>query len=389
MAAVFFTAVAAVVPARAAIVMSVTDEATEERRGDDFVAQVQPLATYLKEALGTEVTVVFSQNLTQELQRTRSGIYGILLGPAHVIGSALRYGYVPVASFSGEERMVFVVPADSPIKSLADAKEKRVGLPAQDSLATYLANGEFNALGWQPKTYFAETHNYRLHDIVLHAVDYGMVDIGVVRERVAKAWLAKSNGRVVYETKPVPSLGVAVKSTLDKALQDKVHDALLSPKPQLRPMLARFVAQNHLGELQPMTVENYKYVSTLGYFTPTVLPGAKIVSAEEAYDLMRSGSTLYDVRTDREYREKHCKGAILMPYTEHSHKEVAFDMDQDEFDLEKIVKDKSAPLIMSCNGGECWKSYKASAWALKRGYSNVSWFRGGFPECRAKGLATD
>ena len=50
------------------------------------------------------------------------------------------------------------------------------------------------------------------------------------------------------------------------------------------------------------------------------------------------------------------------------------------------MKDKNAPLIFACNGGECWKSYKASVWAANQGYRNVYWFRGGFPEWKAKDL---
>jgi rhodanese-related sulfurtransferase len=80
------------------------------------------------------------------------------------------------------------------------------------------------------------------------------------------------------------------------------------------------------------------------------------------------------------------KGALLLPYVEKSKKEVGYDMTQDEFKLAEAAKDKNAQLIFACNGGECWKSYKASLWAQKQGYRNVHWFRGGFPECKAKNL---
>lgn len=369
-------------PVRAGLVISVTNEASEEARGADFVAQFLPLVNHLKAALHTEVTMVFSQNLTQELQKTRSGTYALLLGPAHVVGSALRYGYEPVGSFAGEERMQFIVPAHSPIKSLEEAQGKRLGLPASDSLATYLAMGEFNARGWTTSR-FKEVRNFRLHEIVLHSLEIGVTDIGVVDERAAKKWLAKNEGRVIFETKAVPSLGIAVQSSLDKDMQAKIRDALLKGS---RPALAHVAAVNNLGELRPMARESYNYVSTLGYFTPTVLAGVKIVTAEEAQALVKKGATFFDVRTDREYREKHCKDAILLPYVEKSKKEVGFDMGQDEFKLTEAAKDKSAPLVFACNGAECWKSYKASVWAHRHGYTNVHWFRGGLPEWRAKGL---
>jgi rhodanese-related sulfurtransferase len=82
----------------------------------------------------------------------------------------------------------------------------------------------------------------------------------------------------------------------------------------------------------------------------------------------------------------HVKGAISVPYKEKSSKEVGFDMSKDDFRIAEVVKDKNAPLIFACNGGECWKSYKATVWAQKEGFRNIYWFRGGFPEWKAKKL---
>lgn len=370
--------------AHAAIVMSVTNEVREESSGADFLVQFLPLANYLRDATGTDVRMVFSQNLTQELQRTRTGHYGLLLGPAHVIGSALRHGYEPIASFPGEEKMVFLVKAASPIKTIDDIKGAKIALPAADSLATYLALGEFNARGWAVKTHFQEVRHHRFHEVVLWTLELDQADVATVEKRIAQKWLEKNQGRVLFETRPVPALGIAVSASLDKALQARIREALLSPNTK-RASYTQVAALN-IAELKPMTKDSYAYVSTLGYFTPTVLSGIKVVTAEEVQELMRRGATFYDVRVEREYREKHCKGATSLPYVEKSKKEVAFDMSQDEFKLAEAAKDKNAPLIFACNGGECWKSYKASVWAQKQGYKNVHWFRGGFPECKEKGL---
>lgn len=78
-----------------------------------------------------------------------------------------------------------------------------------------------------------------------------------------------------------------------------------------------------------------------------------------------------------------------MPYKEKSAKAADFDASQDSFDVSKLPSDKNAPLVIYCNSGECWKSYKASVAALKAGYKKVYWFRGGFPEWKAKGYAVE
>ena len=119
--------------------------------------------------------------------------------------------------------------------------------------------------------------------------------------------------------------------------------------------------------------------------TPTSLAGVKVVSAEEAKQLQDSGVPLIDTR---EYAPKTVKGALTVPYKERSTREEGFDPSHDEFDLSKLPADKGAAMVFFCNAGECWKSYKASLAALKAGYSNIHWMRGGFPEWSAKGLPT-
>lgn len=122
--------------------------------------------------------------------------------------------------------------------------------------------------------------------------------------------------------------------------------------------------------------------------TPTALAGVKNVSAEEVKKLMDGGVPVIDTRVAAEYAEKTIKGAINVPYKEKSAKDVGFDAGQDQFDLSKLPANKAAPLVLFCNAGECWKSYKASVVAQKAGYTKINWFRGGFPEWTGKGLPT-
>jgi ABC-type phosphate/phosphonate transport system substrate-binding protein/rhodanese-related sulfurtransferase len=364
--------------------MSVTQEASEEARIVDMMEAYAPLASYLSEVTGVEIKLAYSRNMTEELRRTRTGSVGIMVGPAHMIGSALRHGFEPVGTFSGSEKMAFVEPEGSAIKSLDDEKGKRLGLPSADSLATYLALGEFNSKGLHAKTYFGQIKNYKSHDVTLYALGMGAVDVAVADYRLAQTWLAANKGRMIYETTSVPSSGIAVNSALDLKVRQKIRDALLTPN-RKRPSYAK-LASLGITTVAAATEADYRYVSTLGYFTPAVLPGIRIVTAEEVLDLRGKGVVLYDVLIEREYHEKHIKGAISLPYGEKSTKEVGFDPSLDTFKLTDVVEDKNTPLIFACNGEECWKSYKASVWAQRAGYANVYWFRGGFPAWKEKNL---
>jgi rhodanese-related sulfurtransferase len=120
--------------------------------------------------------------------------------------------------------------------------------------------------------------------------------------------------------------------------------------------------------------------------TPESISGVTVVTAEKAKAMADSGVLIVDTRVANEYVEQHIKGAISIPYKEKSDKSVHFDARQDSFDLEKLPTDKNTSVIFYCNAGECWKSYKSSVVAVKDGYKNVYWLRGGIPEWKSKSL---
>lgn len=122
---------------------------------------------------------------------------------------------------------------------------------------------------------------------------------------------------------------------------------------------------------------------------PATLAGGSVVNAEQAKAAVDKGAPVFDVRTANEFAEGHIKGAKLVAYKEKSAKEASFDASKDEFDLSKLPADKSAPLVLYCNGLDCWKSYKASVVAIKAGYKKVLWLRGGFPEWKSKGYPVE
>jgi len=382
LAAASFIAIAAI-PA-GPIKASVSGEAREEVSTALFLDRYKSLTDYVAAASGIGIKLNFGRDLSRELQRTRSGGYDLIIGPAHVIGTAVRYGYEPVARFPGEEIAVFVASEASGVTSLETAQGKRLAMPPADSLATYLARGELNAKGVTAKTFFAKIHEYRYHEAALMALEFGQADVAVADRRLAEQWLKSNKGRILFETKSAPATGVAVLASLDGEAKERIRSAFLAPNPKA--LASVQVAAADVKNMQRITVADYEYVSTLGYFTPRVLDGAKIITAEEAAALMQKGVPIYDTRNKAEYDDRHIKGAKSLPYGEKSHKEVGFDAKQDKFDLAQLSQDRNAPVIFACNGAECWKSYKASVVAIAAGYKQVYWLRGGFPEWKAKGL---
>lgn len=384
--ALVLTGLAAVPAAAAPLKVSISAEPREELSTATFMDRYRTLATYVGSATGADVKVSFGRDLTRELQRTRSRGTDLMIGPAHVIGSAVRYGYEPVARYPGEEVAVFIASAASGITSIEQAKGKRLALPPADSLATYLARGEMNARGVQAKSHFKEIREFRYHEAALLALEFGQAELAVADRRLAEEWIARNKGRILFETRGAPTTGVAVLSTLDAKTKDRIRSAFLSPN--ARTLASVDLAGLDVRRMQPITVKEYEYVSTLGYFTPRVLAGATIVSADEVIALMKKGAVLYDTRSEDEYRDKHIRGAKWLPYGEKSAKEVGFDFVKDRFDVARAGS-KDAPVIFACNGAECWKSYKSCVAAVKAGYTQVYWFRGGFPEWVARGYPVE
>jgi rhodanese-related sulfurtransferase len=119
---------------------------------------------------------------------------------------------------------------------------------------------------------------------------------------------------------------------------------------------------------------------------PTVVAGAKVVTAEDVIKLAGAGALVVDARIASEYADGHIKGAINVPYRERSTKDSSFNAGDDDFNIARLPPNKGAPIVIYCNGPDCWKSFKASTAAVKAGYTNVYWYREGFPNWKSKAL---
>ncbi len=350
----------------------------EQSRHATYMAISAAVNEALREVRAGETSTVMSTDATADLSGTRAQLSDIYVAPAHVVGSALRHGYVPLAGSPQAVQAVMVALASSQVGNLAQAQGRRLGLPLQDSVVTYLVRGELNAANTSLKTHFRSVKNLRYQDALLVCLQIRECDVVGVERAVFERW--KAAGEPVQsflESKPVPGISVAVKQSLAGTPAMKA----------LQPVLLRTLATPNLarnGFEKPVAIEKreFDYVSTLGYFTPRQLPGATVVDAVNVARLMTEGAVYFDTRTEAEFKAGHVPGAQWLPYVEKSAKETDYDSKLDSFDTSKLPADKAAPLVFACNGAECWKSYKASHAAIKAGHSKVHWFRGGLPEWR-------
>lgn len=115
--------------------------------------------------------------------------------------------------------------------------------------------------------------------------------------------------------------------------------------------------------------------------TPTALKGGQIINAKAAKQLADTkGAMFFDMRSAINYGKGHLPDAKALPYRENSDFTVDFDAGKDQFDIKALPTDKSAKIVFYSDGPQGWKSYKASVLAIKDGYTNVHYFRGGTDE---------
>ena len=108
---------------------------------------------------------------------------------------------------------------------------------------------------------------------------------------------------------------------------------------------------------------------------PLQIEGAETVSVDEAKALFDQGALFIDPRGDADFDAGRIPGAVHLPLSgvlsESSLAEVA---------------GKDETLVFYCNGIKCGVSGEACAKAVAWGYTNVRYFREGFPGWEAAGL---
>ncbi|MEO8751216.1 MAG: rhodanese-like domain-containing protein [Casimicrobiaceae bacterium] len=333
----------------------------------------------LARVTGQAVQTFKSQDLGDVMRSTRTGEYDIYIAPAHVAASALAHKYTLIGSTEADD--IYELASRPALKAPGDLKGGKLYLTQQDSVGAYMARGMLNESGQSLKM-FQQVFYRNTSGAGLFAIDAGLVDATVAKRPDIESWVQSKNSKVavMLSSRPVPGgMSVVVKNDLPEATRKKLEAWFLSPAGQL----------SGIGKISHHSdPANYKYVASLGNWTPSQLPGATVVTAPEVAALRDKGVPIIDVRIAKEFHEKHIRGAILIPYGEKSLKDVAFDPAVDDWaGPDKLDREK--PVIFHCNGPECWKSYKAAKVALAKGFKTVYWFRGGFPEWESRGLPVD
>ena len=108
--------------------------------------------------------------------------------------------------------------------------------------------------------------------------------------------------------------------------------------------------------------------------SPMTVEGATTIDTAKARELFDQEVAFVDVRKDSDWDAGRVPGAI--------HIELKKVYSADSLGAEVT---KAEPLVLYCNGASCMRSSEASAKAVEWGWSNVYYYRDGFPAWKAAG----
>ena len=124
------------------------------------------------------------------------------------------------------------------------------------------------------------------------------------------------------------------------------------------------------------------FMSTVAYaaseVSPMVVEGAKTVSASEAKALFDEGIAFVDVRKNSDWEAGRIPDAIHIELKKvYSAETLGAEVGKDE------------KVVIYCNGEKCMRSSQAAQKAVEWGFSQVFYFRDGFPAWKAAGYAVE
>jgi len=118
--------------------------------------------------------------------------------------------------------------------------------------------------------------------------------------------------------------------------------------------------------------------------TPASIPGGRLVTTQELVQLVQSGQPylLFDVLGSGQTMP----GAIsVLPASQPGDFNDQVSQQLGQFLGQVTQGNRQVPMIFYCASVQCWMSYNAALRAIKLGYSNVLWYRGGLETWQAIG----
>lgn len=213
-----------------ALVFAVNEGVTYRVPNEEIRGRYAAIAADLSKLLKQPVTV----EPVADYPSLRSGLaaknYDLaMVHPAHLSIKAIKEsGYKLVVVTKGYQKYQasFLVRADSPLKSLAELKTLRLGVPDEDSITAWIVRATLRDAQLDPKAMNLSYTRYQ--DAIPFGVENKLTQAGATAANgIVKAWQAQG-GKLLAQSKPVPIKHIIASPSLSAEQVEKVREYLIS-----------------------------------------------------------------------------------------------------------------------------------------------------------------
>lgn len=200
-----------------ALVFAINEGVTYRVSNDEIRARYTAIAADLSKLLRQPVTLEPIGHYPTLRQGLTDKAYDIaLVHPAHLSIAAMKnsgYRLVVVAKGFEKYQANFLIRADSPMKSLAELKDKRLGAPDEDSITSWMVRATLRDAKLDLKNINMTYTRYQ--DAVPFFVENHLTHVGATAANsVIKEWKDKG-GKVLAQSKTVPIKHVIASASLN------------------------------------------------------------------------------------------------------------------------------------------------------------------------------
>src|SRR3982751_144254 len=181
--------------------------------GDVVLAASLAPAQALTRATGQRTTIAQTSTMAEVMRASRTVENEVIIAPAHVTASAILHAYQLLAT-SGQEQ-VYALVVKNDIDKVEKLSGKRLYLPQQDSLRSYVAKGLLTEMGAKLPQFSKVTYG-NTSGGGLVALSFDMADVTVADEAPAQEWIASHPGqaRIPKTMRPAPrGMNIVVRKT--------------------------------------------------------------------------------------------------------------------------------------------------------------------------------
>src|SRR6266513_1622417 len=214
---------------QARVVFGISEGASGNLTATDIVFRYEELKPVVEKALGAPVILVAVRNAKELRNGVATGAYTLVMArPADALAEAVRdHRYQAVVAAKEPAYALFLVNKDSPLKTIADIKGKKIVTPDRYAYMWRVANAMMrdNRISMQEE----QVRSMGDQAAIGWSLEERFFDVGVVSSTsgVGRTW-EKNGGRVLARSREVPNTPIIASPKISAAQVQKLRAALVA-----------------------------------------------------------------------------------------------------------------------------------------------------------------